>query len=83
MNKHPFTPVCAFIIIKGLGILNGRYILRKNSPLNYYFTANHEGENNKTFKKHNRRGEQVTLRIIYKSRGRGLSKDEMWEPCFA
>lgn len=34
--------------------------------LNYYFTANHEGENNeKTVKKHNRRGEQPELRIIY------------------
>lgn len=65
MNKHPFAPVCAFIIIKGLDLLNGRYILRKNSPLNYYFTANHEEENNeKMFKKRNRRGEQVTLRII-------------------
>lgn len=81
MNKHPFAAVCAFIIIKGLDILNGRYIFRKNSHLNYYFTANHEGGNNvKTFKKHNRRGEQVKLRIIYKSRGRGLGKDEIWEP---
>lgn len=61
MNKHSFVHECAFIIIKGLDILNGRYILRENSPLNYYFTDNPVGENNeKTFKKHNRRGEQVT-----------------------
>lgn len=84
MNKHPFAPVCAFIVIKGLDILNGRYILRKNSPPNYYFTANHEGENNeKTFMNHNRRGEQVKVRIIYKSKARGFSKDEIWEPYFA
>lgn len=76
--------MCAFIIIKGLGILNGRYILRKSSPLNCYFRANHEGENNEnTFKNHNRRREQVPFRIIYKSRGRGLSEDEIWKPCFA
>lgn len=71
MNKYPFAHVHAFIIIKGLDILNGRYILRKNSPLNYYFTANHEGENNeKTFKKHNRKGEQVTLRRMHRENAR-------------
>jgi len=64
--------VCTLIIIKGSDISNRRYTFRKNSHLNSYFTANHEGENSEQIvKKHNRRGEQVKFRMMYKAKRLG------------